>query len=192
MQAHRIPQHVTGFESRILGNFTAKQFVYIAVAIIAAFFIFTALPPTFSTIIITAVVGLFGFVFALANVQGRSMDEWAIHFVNALMSTPQFVWEKREETPRILIPSYSPKIPSKERKKSEGAERKTADFVKFWRAEKETEYSDFERQAINRLNKLEERTFDSARPQRGIPADQETLTRKNKSPRHLRRHQEIT
>ncbi len=155
METHKIPQHVTGYQGRILGNLTAKQFIYIALGAIVIFFLLSVLPFTTITIIFASFIGTFTLIFSLAKIDERPLDAWLVQFLLALQSTPQYVWKKESRIPEILAPSYKPSAPATKMSISERRQKKVEDFLKFWRPEKEDRLTESEREKLERISRLQ-------------------------------------
>lgn len=107
---HKIPQNVTTYQGRIIGKFTAKQFIFLAVGAIITFLVFnTELPVN-----IKVPVGLFSLgisiVFAIVNYDGRSTDMWIQSFFAAIYATTQMIWKKTAPPPEYLMPGYHPHL----------------------------------------------------------------------------------
>jgi len=155
MQTHRIPQHVTGYQSRIFGRLTPKQFIFIAFGGIAIFIILSTLPIGVITIIIVAFIALISFMFALMQIEDRSLDQWLLSFLIALQSTPQMVWKKESEIPEILLPTAH--LPSKKKisRQPQKTDEKTAEFLAFWREQSVSDLTEHENEFLRRLQELE-------------------------------------
>jgi len=143
---HKIPQNVTKYESRIIGRFTAKQFIFLAIGAMGIFLIFnTPLPNPikFALIGIIAVVSL---VFSVANIQGRTTDAWISEFMHAVSMPTQLVWRKREHPPAFLLPSFSVAKTRKAGKKRTQYELEK--FIELWNPSSPTSEYTKEEQAI--------------------------------------------
>lgn len=94
MENHPIPQDVTGFQFKLIGNMTVKQFAYLATGIVLGW-IFLQLPVT---IFIKFPLGLFFAIFGIGlaffPISGRPMDAMIGNFIKALLRPTQFVYEK--------------------------------------------------------------------------------------------------
>lgn len=94
MENHPIPQDVTGFQFKLVGNMTIKQFGYVAIGVILAV-IFYYLP--ISGLIKYPLVLLFsltGVAFAFVPLAGRPMDVMLAHFFKDLLRPNQYVYHK--------------------------------------------------------------------------------------------------
>lgn len=94
MDNHPIPQDVTGFQFKLIGNMTVKQFAYLATGIILGW-VFLQLPISF---FIKFPLGLFfaifGILLTFLPISGRPMDAMIGNFIKALLRPTEFVYEK--------------------------------------------------------------------------------------------------
>lgn len=120
MEAHPIPQNVTSFEFRLIGDMTLKQFGYLAIGMSTAYLIFIFFAfnyPYVSWPLIIIFAGL-GFAFAFVPIGSRPLDHWLKAFLKAIYSPTKRTWRKEgknfQEDPlfksRLLmfLPSLSP------------------------------------------------------------------------------------
>lgn len=95
MENHPIPQDITGFQFKLVGNMTVRQFIYLAIGVVIAAFVFFILPIPF---IIRAPVALIsvsiGAAFAFIPVGGRPMDTMVANFFKALFAPTQYIYQK--------------------------------------------------------------------------------------------------
>jgi hypothetical protein len=112
MEQHPVPQNVTTFQFRLIGEMTIKQFAYVAVGVMVAF-IFYKLP--FPNIITWPLAGfscLFGFGLAFVPIEERPMDVWVLSFLRSIYSPTLYVWQKEEKTGEQTMQQQSaPPIP---------------------------------------------------------------------------------
>lgn len=153
MQSHRIPMHVTSYESRIIGKFTAKQFTYLAIGGILIFIIGTSPLPKVAKVPLLFVVIGFTILFALVNYEGRSTDIWLVQFFKSVLAPTQRIWLKSEVTPAYLLPEFF--VP----KKRLGVKRRRKDelnqFLSFWKGERRKSFlTPTEQDFLQRLKKL--------------------------------------
>ncbi|MEX2007508.1 MAG: PrgI family protein [Candidatus Levyibacteriota bacterium] len=94
MEGHPIPQDITGFQFKLIGDMTIKQFAYLACGAVLAW-IFYALPlPGIIKLPISAFFALAGVGFAFFPISGRPMDIMAVNFIKALFTPSQYVYQK--------------------------------------------------------------------------------------------------
>src|SRR3990167_8583746 len=94
MENHPIPQDVTGFQFKLIGNMTVKQFVYLAVGAIIAWFVFFILPlPAIIRWPVAFISFGIGAAFAFIPIDGRPMDTMVGNFIKALLAPTQFIYQ---------------------------------------------------------------------------------------------------
>ncbi len=107
MENHPIPQDVTGFQFKLIGNMTVKQFAYLAVGVVLAW-VFLQLPISFLIKIpLCSFFAILGIGLAFFPISGRPMDLMIGNFIKALLRPTQFVYEK---TGRDLYFSTKPTL----------------------------------------------------------------------------------
>ncbi len=97
---HPIPQDITGFQFKLIGSMTIKQFAYVAGGVIIAWVLYIL--PLFFLVKIPlalAFAGL-GAAFAFLPIQGRPLDAMIVNYFKAIFSPTQFIYLK----PREVIP----------------------------------------------------------------------------------------
>lgn len=105
MENHPIPQDITGFEFKIIGDMTIKQFAYIGAGVVSAFVIYAF--PVLAIIKIPlalCVVGA-GATVAFLPVGGRPMDVMIKKFFKAIFSPTQYVYQKAGGQTLVSEPS---------------------------------------------------------------------------------------
>jgi hypothetical protein len=114
MEQHPVPQNITSFQFRLIGDMTIKQFGYLAGGIILAFISYKLPLPFFFTWPMAAVFALLGFGFAFVPVEERPMDIWFFSFLKNVYNPTVFHWEHTELSPepsKALVPPPA-KIPT--------------------------------------------------------------------------------
>lgn len=94
MEQHPVPQNVTTFQFRLIGDMTIKQFGYLAGGAILAFISYRLPLPFFFTWPMTVFWGLLGFGFAFVPIEERPMDVWVLSFLRNVYSPTQFIWHR--------------------------------------------------------------------------------------------------
>ncbi len=116
MEDHPIPQDITGFQFKLIGNMTVKQFAYLATGVVLAWVILQ-LPIYFIVKFpISVSFAVLGISLAYLPIEGRPLDAMISHFVKALISPTQFIYQKRGG--HLYFPSHSYQVQKKEAKKS--------------------------------------------------------------------------
>lgn len=94
MENHPIPQDVTGFQFKIIGNMTIKQFAYLGTGVVLAWLTLQLPINAFIKIPFCAIFAFLGFGLAYLPISGRPMDAMIGNFIKALFRPTQFVYEK--------------------------------------------------------------------------------------------------
>ncbi|MBI2019644.1 PrgI family protein [Candidatus Daviesbacteria bacterium] len=100
MDAHPIPQNVTSFQFKLVGDMTLKQFGYLAIgcAIAYVLFIFFAKDFPLFAYPLAALSALLGISFAFLPIQSRPLDHWTKAFFKAVYSPTKRIWGKNGKT----------------------------------------------------------------------------------------------
>src|SRR3989344_1804002 len=93
---HPIPQNVTSFQFKLIGDMTLKQFAYLAVgsAIAYLMFVFLARDYPLAAWPLIAISALLGVVFAFLPIGSRPLDHWLKAFLKAVYSPTKRIWKK--------------------------------------------------------------------------------------------------
>lgn len=110
MEQHPIPQDVTGFQFRLIGSMTVKQFAYVAVGVVSAVIMYYLPFSGFLGFLMKAffipLLGGSGFALAFLPIEGRPIDLMIGNFIRALFSPNQFVYHKEGRhlmsAPRVI------------------------------------------------------------------------------------------
>lgn len=109
MDNHPIPQDITGFQFRLIGNMTVKQFLYLASGTVVAWLFFFVLPlPALIRWPISLISIGFGGAIAFIPIDGRPMDQMFVNLIKAILAPTQFVYDK---TGGIIPAIQTPIIP---------------------------------------------------------------------------------
>jgi hypothetical protein len=92
MENHPIPQDITGFQFRLIGDMTVKQFAYLIAGFIVAF-LFYVLPIPIVNLVLALMSVLVGAAFAFLPIEGRPMDTMIRYFFRSVFSSTQFVYQ---------------------------------------------------------------------------------------------------
>lgn len=95
MENHPIPQDITGFQFKLIGNMTIKQFAYLAGGTVLAWFCFFILPIFLIIRLPLALIFLgLGIGLAFVPIDGRPMDVMIINLIKAMFSPTQYIYRK--------------------------------------------------------------------------------------------------
>ena len=94
MEEHPIPQDVTGFQFKLIGNMTIKQFAYVAFGVIVSVILYYLPISIIIKIFLIPLFGGGGILTAFLPVEGRPIDIMAANLFKAIFSPNQFVYQK--------------------------------------------------------------------------------------------------
>ncbi|PIS08891.1 hypothetical protein COT75_04360 [Candidatus Beckwithbacteria bacterium CG10_big_fil_rev_8_21_14_0_10_34_10] len=102
MKQHPVPQNITSYQFRLVGDMTLKQFAELAGGLIIAYILFS-LP--FAPLLkwpLVVFFALFGFALAFLPIQERPLDQWIINFIKSIYSPTRYIWKRNNKTPDYL------------------------------------------------------------------------------------------
>lgn len=100
MEQHPVPQNITTFQFRLIGDMTIKQFAYLAGGIIVGYVCYKLPLPIFFTLPMAAGSALMGFGLAFVPIEERPMDTLVLAFLKNVYSPTLFVWQKEKPLPQ--------------------------------------------------------------------------------------------
>lgn len=98
MEQHPVPQNVTTFQFRLIGDMTLKQFGYLCAGGILAFIAYKLPLPFFFTWPLAFALAFLGVGFAFIPIEERPMDVWVFSFFKSIYNPTQYVWMKTDKT----------------------------------------------------------------------------------------------
>jgi len=105
MNQHPVPQNVSSYQFRLVGDMTLKQFGLLASGAVAGFIIYQLpiLPLLKWPFIFISAFG--GFALAFLPIEDRPLDRWLFAFLKSAYSHTQFFWHKSPVLPDYLKPT---------------------------------------------------------------------------------------
>jgi len=113
MQQHSVPQNVTTYKFRLVGNMTLKQFLELAVGGVLAWLIFSSNLNFLFKWTLGPFFGLLGFALAFIPFEDRPLDQWILNFLKSIYSPTQFIWKPSFKQIDFLAPSKPLPVPTK-------------------------------------------------------------------------------
>lgn len=95
MEQHPVPQPITSYEFRLVGDMTIKQFGKLAAGIILALIVYAIDPPALLKWLLIIFFAGLGAIMAFVPFEGRPVDVWIIAFFKRIYSPTQFLWKQR-------------------------------------------------------------------------------------------------
>lgn len=111
MEQHPVPQNVTTFQFRLIGDMTLKQFGYLIAGAILAFIAYKLPLPFIITWPLTGAFAFLGIGFAFIPVEERPMDVWVFSFFKSIYSPTQYIWSHETSSTPDASPSPSVIVP---------------------------------------------------------------------------------
>lgn len=103
-ERHPIPQNVTGFQFKLIGDMTIKQFAYLAINIALAYLIYLLPVLLIFKLPFILFFVLLGVFLAFIPYQGRPLDRWLVNFFKAVFSSNQYAYKMSPPAEPVKIP----------------------------------------------------------------------------------------
>ena len=94
IQQHPLPQDISSYRFRLIGDMTLKQFASLAICVVLAIISYSFPLPFFFKYPLIFAFLLLGVGMAFVPVQGRSLDIWLIAFIKSIYSPTQYTWKR--------------------------------------------------------------------------------------------------
>lgn len=101
---HPIPQQISSYQFRLVGDMTLKQFFQVAGGTLISLIIYSSGVPGYIKWPLIIASFLLGIAFAFFPFQDRPLSTWLILFFKAIYSPTIFVWEKGGEKRQFFQP----------------------------------------------------------------------------------------
>jgi len=153
---HPIPQHVTGYQFRLVGDMTLKQFSELAGGIILAFLMTKAAAiPFFVRWPLAGLFTFLGIALAFLPFEERPLDQWLINFVKAIYAPTQYLWRKKNPLPGFFKVETKKTIKTKPLPIKPKDKKKLQAFIKTLPSEKKpSPFEEYEKRAVEYVNTL--------------------------------------
>ena len=109
MQQHPVPQNISSYQFRLVGDMTLKQFLQLLGGGVVAFIFFSTNLPSPIKWFFIIISLLLAAGFAFMPLEGRSLDKWLLAFIRAIYKPTQFHWKKTPKLPQYLSSSPTTK-----------------------------------------------------------------------------------
>lgn len=94
MENHPIPQDITGFQFKLIGDMTIKQFAYLAAGIVLGWIAFSMPVYILIKLPLAGFFVLSGVAAAFFPIAGRPLDTMIINYLKDLFNPTRYVYEK--------------------------------------------------------------------------------------------------
>lgn len=103
MQQHPVPQNVTQYQFRLVGDMTLKQFLELALGLVLAYLFYASnLVFVFKWPLVILSI-LFGAGLAFFPIEDRPLDQWIVNFVRSIYAPTRFIWKKTDKVPPLFV-----------------------------------------------------------------------------------------
>src|SRR3989339_632399 len=106
IQQHPLPQDISSYRFRLIGDMTIKQFGMLAAGIILAVVFYSSPIPFFFKYPLSFVFLILGIGSAFVPIHGRPLDQWIIAFIKSIYSPTQYTW--KQSPPEIANQTPAP------------------------------------------------------------------------------------
>lgn len=111
MEQHPVPQPITSYEFRLVGDMTLKQFAKLASGVILALIVYGLDPPGLIKWFLILLFAGLGAAMAFIPFEGRPIDIWIIAFFKRIYSPTQYIWRpkgKKATRPETIASPAAP------------------------------------------------------------------------------------
>jgi hypothetical protein len=103
-EEHQIPQQISTYQFRLVGDMTIKQFMQVAAGALVALIIYSSGFPGYVKWPLIVISFLAGVAFAFLPLQDRPLSKWVFLFLKSIYSPTIFVWKKTQDKPQFFQP----------------------------------------------------------------------------------------
>lgn len=93
MQQHPVPQHISSYEFKLVGDMTLKQFFQLAGGIVVSLIFYATPLPGLIKWPLVLLFGLLGAALAFLPIEERPLSQWVFAFVKAIYSPTLYTWD---------------------------------------------------------------------------------------------------
>ena len=148
MERHPLPQHVSGYEFRLVGNMTLKQFGELALGVILAMITWSLPIMPFFKYPLVGFFGFLGVALAFLPINEQPLDKWIINFFRSIYSPTQYLWQKSEVSLDLWERIARPLAEADQEKLKEYLQPVPSASIKPWEKESVEELTIPERQPV--------------------------------------------
>jgi hypothetical protein len=96
IENHPIPQDITGFQFKLVGNMTLKQFGFLAAGFVIAWVFYISPLFLILKIVFAVLSAAAGASLAFVPIDGRPMDVMIVYFIKAAFKPTQYVYQQAD------------------------------------------------------------------------------------------------
>lgn len=112
MEQHPVPQQISSYEFRLVGDMTLKQFLQLSAGVVVALIFYASGLPFYFKWPLVLVSAFLGVAMAFLPFEERPLQTWILAFFKAVYSPTQYLWRKKPKKPEFLEtkPVQAPKL----------------------------------------------------------------------------------
>lgn len=108
MEQHPVPQQISSYQFKLVGDMTLKQFFEVAGGVVVALIIYSLPLPAFLRWPFIIVSVLFGAALAFLPIEERPLESWVIAFIRSIYQPTMFYWKKPDVPPQYFLNPSAP------------------------------------------------------------------------------------
>ncbi len=113
MQQHAVPQNISSFEFKLIGEMTIKQFFTLGIGLLLAWLFYSlGFLPVYIKWPLVLTFATAGAAFAFIPINDRPLAQWFINFFKAVFAPTQRIWIKSATLPIYLAPIAASVMPA--------------------------------------------------------------------------------
>ncbi len=148
MQQHPVPQNVTQYQFRLVGDMTLKQFLELVAGLILAYLFFASNLVFFIKWPLVIMSALAGIGLAFFPVEDRPLDQWIVNFIRSIYAPTRFTWKKTAKTPPLFT------FTSRAREETNAVSKTIKAPALMSSAPQKTSLSELESEQLKNINSL--------------------------------------
>ncbi|OGM03995.1 hypothetical protein A2715_03860 [Candidatus Woesebacteria bacterium RIFCSPHIGHO2_01_FULL_39_32] len=103
-EQHPIPQQISAYQFRLVGDMTIKQFFQVAGGALVALLVYTSNAASYVKWPLIILSFLTGIAFAFFPLQDRPLSTWIFLFIKSIYSPTLYVWRKGQKKQNFFSP----------------------------------------------------------------------------------------
>lgn len=102
MDQHPVPQQISSYEFRLVGDMTLKQFFQLSSGVVIALVFYASSLPPFVKWPFVILFTFLGIAIAFVPIEERPLHVWMVNFIKSVYAPTQYLWQKKAVKPEIL------------------------------------------------------------------------------------------
>lgn len=98
-ELHQIPQQISSYQFRLVGDMTLQQFFQVAIGAVIALILYSSNLPSYVKWPLVLLSFLTGVAFAFFPLEDRPLQKWVALFFKSIYSPTLFVWRQNPDMP---------------------------------------------------------------------------------------------